>query len=39
MGDHFRFGSIFTKKNNQTEKKRSETEPAGSGPVLVRFFG
>ena len=28
-GDHFRFGSVFIKKSNQTEfkKKKTETEP------------
>ena len=39
-GDHFRFGSVFIKKNNQTEifflKKKTETESNRS--VSVRFF-
>jgi hypothetical protein len=37
-GDHFRFGSVFIKKNIQTEfffKKKTET--CLNQPVLVRF--
>ena len=44
MGDHFRFGSVFIKKNNQTEiifflkKKtkpnRNRVKPTGSGSVF-----
>jgi hypothetical protein len=39
-GDHFRFGSVFIKKNNQTEiifflKKKTET--GSNRPVSVRF--
>ena len=37
-GDHFRFGSVFIKKNNQTEiflKKKIETR--SNRPVSVRF--
>ena len=38
-GDHFRFGSVFIKKSNQTKKKKFEKKPeTGSNrPVLVRF--
>jgi hypothetical protein len=39
-GDYFRFGSVFIKKNNQTEiffeKKRNRVKPTGFGSV--RFF-
>jgi len=39
-GDHFRFGSVFIKKSNQTEifffEKKTETESNRS--VSVRFF-
>jgi hypothetical protein len=38
-GDHFRFGSVFIKKSNQTEffflKKKTET--GSNRPVSVRF--
>jgi hypothetical protein len=37
-GDHFRFGSVFFKKNNHTEiflKKKTET--GSNRPVSVRF--
>jgi len=43
-GDHFRFGSVFIKKNNQTEiiffkkKNRNRTETGSNRPVSVRFF-
>jgi len=42
MGDHFRFGSVFIKKSNQTEffffeKKRNRTETGSNRPVSVRF--
>ena len=41
-GDHFRFGSVFIKKSNQTEifffrKNRNRTETGSNRPVLVRF--
>ena len=38
-GDHFRFGSVFIKKSNQTKKKNFEkkTETGSNRPVLVRF--
>jgi len=41
-GDHFRFGSVFIKKNNQTEifflkKNRIRTETGSNRPVSVRF--
>jgi len=42
-GDHFRFGSVFIKKNNQTEiifflkKNRNRTETGSNRPVSVRF--
>jgi hypothetical protein len=34
------FGSVFIKKNNQTEilKKNNRTETGSNRPVLVRFF-
>jgi len=39
--DHFRFGSVFIKKNNQTEffflKKKTETEPKPGQTGLFRF--
>ena len=39
-GDHFRFGSVFIKKINQTEiflkKNRNRVKPTGFGSV--RFF-
>jgi hypothetical protein len=41
-GDHFRFGSVFIKKSNQTKKKnfekknRNRVKPTGFGSV--RFF-
>jgi len=40
--DHFRFGSVFIKKNNQTEifflkKNRIRTETGSNRPVSVRF--
>jgi len=46
-GDHFRFGSVFIKKSNQTEifffEKKPETEPKPGQTDrfrfgLVRFF-
>jgi len=40
-GEQIRFGSVFTRKNSQTGKKKrpeTEPEPAGSGPVSFRFF-
>jgi len=41
-GDHFRFGSVFIKKSNQTKiffkKNRNRTETGSNWPVLVRFF-
>jgi len=38
-GDHFRFGSVFIKKSNQTKKKKfwKKTETGSNWPVLVRF--
>jgi len=41
-GDHFRFGSVFIKKSNQTEffffkKNRNRTEIGSNRPVSVRF--
>jgi hypothetical protein len=42
MGDHFRFGSVFTRKKQPNRKKKrpeTEPEPAGSGLVSVLFFG
>jgi len=41
--DHFRFGSVFIKKSNQTEffffekKNRNRTETGSNRPVSVRF--
>ena len=40
--DHFRFGSVFIKKSNQTEfffekKNRNRTETGSNQPVSVRF--
>ena len=39
-GDHFRFGSVFINKSNQTEifffEKKTET--GSNRPVSVRFF-
>jgi len=43
-GDHFRFGSVFINKSNQTEifffwkKNRNRTETGSNRPVSVRFF-
>ena len=38
--DYFRFGSIFIKKNNQTDFfKKTKTETGSNRPVLVRFLG
>ena len=41
-GDHFRFGSIFIKKSNQTKiffkKNRNRTETGSNWPVSVRYF-
>jgi hypothetical protein len=38
-GDHFRFGSVFIKKSNQTEILflKKKTESGSNRPVLVRF--
>jgi hypothetical protein len=40
-GDHFRFGSVFIKKSNQTEfffeKNRNRTETRSNRPVSVRL--
>jgi hypothetical protein len=42
-GDHFRFGSVFIKKSNQTEifffekKNQNRTETGSNRPVSVRF--
>jgi hypothetical protein len=36
-GDHFRFDSVFIKKNNQTEFFKKKTETGSNRPVLVRF--
>jgi hypothetical protein len=38
-GDHFRFGSVFTYKNqpNQIFLKTNATETESNWPVLVRF--
>ena len=36
-GDHFQFGLIFIKKNNQTEFFYKKTEIGSNRPVLVRF--
>jgi len=36
-GDHFQFGLIFIKKNNQTEIKKKKTETGSNRPVSVRF--
>jgi len=41
-GDHFRFGSVFIKKSNQTEifflkKNRNRTETGSNRPISVRF--
>jgi hypothetical protein len=36
-GDHFRFGSVFIKKSNQTELKKT-TETGSNRPVSVRSF-
>jgi len=39
-GDHFRFGSVFIKKSNQTEfffEKKNRTETGSNRPVSVRF--
>jgi len=41
-GDHFRFGSVFIKKNNQTKiiiflKKKTETEPKPGQTDRFRF--
>jgi len=41
-GDHFRFGSVFIKKSNQTEifffekKNRNRVKPTGFGSVFFR---
>jgi hypothetical protein len=32
-----RFGSVFIKKNNQTEFKKKKTETGSNRPVSVRF--
>jgi hypothetical protein len=42
-GDYFQFGSIFIKKNNQTDfflkkPKSVQTEIGSNRPVLVQFF-
>jgi hypothetical protein len=37
-GDHFRFGSIFIKKNNETEILKKKTETSSHRLVSVRFF-
>jgi hypothetical protein len=38
-GDHFRFGSVFIKKSNQTEIfKKNKTETRSNGPVSIWFF-
>jgi hypothetical protein len=39
-GDHFRFGSVFIKKSNQTEffflkKNRNRVKPTGFGSVFL----
>jgi hypothetical protein len=36
-GVHFRFGSVFIKKNNQTDFFLKKTETGSNRPVLVRF--
>jgi len=38
-GDYFRFGSVFIKKNNQTEFFFKKTETGSNRPVSVRFLG
>jgi hypothetical protein len=44
-GDHFRFGSVFIKKSNQTEifffekKNRNRVKPTGFGSVRFGFLG
>ena len=38
-GDYFRFGSVFIKKNNQTEFFLKKTETGSNRPVSVRFLG
>jgi len=41
-GDHFRFGSVFIKKSNQTEiflkKNRNWVKPTGFNSVRFGFF-
>ena len=40
-GNHFQFGSVFIKKNNQTEIKKKKPKPNRTGSnrlVSVRFF-
>jgi hypothetical protein len=39
-GDHFRFGSIFIKKSNQTDlkKNRNRFKPIGFGSLLKEPF-
>ena len=36
-GVHFRFGSVFIKKSNQTEFKKKKTKTGSNRPVSVRF--
>ena len=44
-GDHFRLGSVFIKKSNQTEiifflkKNRNRVKPTGFGSVRFGFLG
>jgi hypothetical protein len=35
--DHFQFGSVFIKQNNQTKNLKKKTETSSNRPISVRF--